>query len=598
MANYLGVSKRTIKKDLSRIMDLINDGTTYLKSSTSTGYTLDKNFYFNKDKLFLSRDKDLILNNYDRIAYLIQRLLLSKKAVRYEKLADELYISYSSLKKDMRKVRSLLAEYNLKIIHTPSHGVEIAGDEYHIRLAISNFFFHSFLSYLSNYNQNKYIRDSTLIKDLERIIKKAFIKENVILSDNTISDLAIQLFIIFSRIEFEDKLSNREIYIKDVNIKNYEICKQLICSVKNLFHVNNIGEKSINYFYTHFATKKIITYLEEPTKRKMDKFVFLILEEVYQNFDIDLAQNKEFTESLALHFMQLKRRLDADLSINNPLVFQYFRDYLFAAKIAITAVKILETIMTKKTIPIDEYGYLILYFQYAINFISFRNRIYLYTGNNRSEKLMYKQFLDRNLDKKRNEVFYITNLENVDPYFDALISTVNIDAERFKDKNVIIVNDKEKLKHVPTLVNNNNLMLDILKKYISEKSILVSEASNKRQVSKELFLHLRNNGFLKEKCTENFSFQEVGNSLVHIQDLDKNIKKEICLVVLLKKPILWEKTVIKTLFLIKTKKDGDKDLNLLCETFSTWANSPDSIQALHDSPEYSTLLSLLINDDK
>lgn len=111
-------------------------------------------------------------------------------------------------------------------------------------------------------------------------------------------------------------------------------------------------------------------------------------------------------------------------------------------------------------------------------------------------------------------------------------------------------------------------MLDILKKYISEKSILVSKASNKRQVSNELFLHLRNNGFLKEKCTENFSFQEVGNSLVHIQDLDKNIKKEICLVDLLKKPILWEKTVIKTLFLIKTKKDGDKDLNLLCETFS------------------------------
>jgi len=579
-------------------MDLVNDSTTYLESSTVYGYKLDEKFTFNTDKLFLTRDKDLILNNYDRIAYLTQRLLFSTRTIRSETLADELYISYSSLKKDMGKVRSLLAEYNLKITHIPNYGLEISGDEYYIRLAISNFFFHNFLSYLSNYKQNKYNRNNLILKDLERTIRSVIKGKNIILSDNTVSDLAIQLFITFSRVQFEEELPNMSSNIKVTDAMDYEKCREIILSVKKFFYGKDIGEKSINYFCTHFSTKKLITHLEPSVKKRMNDLVLLILEEIYQNFDIDLTQNRDLTEKLALHFEQLKNRLGSDLTINNPLVFQYFRDYLFAAKITITAVKILETKITKKQIPIDEYGYLILYFQYAINAVNFRKKVYLYTGSNRSEKLIYKQFLERNLDKKRNEVFYVDNLDEIPNHFDALISTVNVDTRKFMNKNVIIIEDKEKLKQVPTLVNNDNLIFDILKKYISEKSILVSNATNKRQVTKELFSHLKNNGFLKGKITKKFSFQEVGNSLVHIQDLDKNIKKEICLVILLNKPMLWKKTVIKTLFLIKTKKDGDKDLNLLCETFSRWANTPDSIQALHDKPEYTRLIDLLLNGNK
>jgi len=87
---------------------------------------------------------------------------------------------------------------------------------------------------------------------------------------------------------------------------------------------------------------------------------------------------------------------------------------------------------------------------------------------------MYKQFLDRNLDKKGNEVFYITNLENIDSYFDTLISIVSISTDRFKDKNVVIIDDKEKLKKIPMLLNNDNPMLDILKKYIAERNLLSS----------------------------------------------------------------------------------------------------------------------------
>ncbi|WP_261218892.1 hypothetical protein, partial [Tetragenococcus halophilus] len=67
-----------------------------------------------------------------------------------------------------------------------------------------------------------------------------------------------------------------------------------------------------------------------------------------------------------------------------------------------------------------------------------------------------------------------TNLENIDSYLDTLISTVSISTDRFKDKNVVIIDDKERLKKIPMLLNNDNPMLDILKKYIAERSLLSS----------------------------------------------------------------------------------------------------------------------------
>ncbi|MEF3840541.1 BglG family transcription antiterminator [Enterococcus faecalis] len=589
-ANYLSVSKRTIKKDLSRLKDMINENEELLISTPGKGYYLSRKFTFNKEGFYtLSRNKDLILNNYDRVAYLIQRLLLIKHPIKYEQLADELYISVSSLKKDMLKVRSLLLEYNLKVIHFPNYGVRIIGDEYHFRLAISNFFFHSFLRYLSNYNQVIYKYDAVIIKNIERIICQVAEEYQVTFSEASINDLAIEVIIIYTRKNEEEALP----YCKNVqNESDFQMAKDILIRTSDLFNLCDINGASIYYLFQHVSSKKIINYTI--TKEiNIVKIISEIIGEIYRNFDIDFSEERSILKAIELHTVQLVKRVNYNLVIRNPSVFHFFREYLFAAKITITAIKIIEKKLTKKKIPIDEYGFYILYFQAMLSrHITKKKKLLILLGNNRSEKIFLDNYLSVNLNMKKYEYYFVESYPESEKEFDLLLTSGKL-PRKYTNKQVIPNFNKATLQQLNYYLENLNYTSNILEKYISINSILITNESTKRKVISDIVRHLEVNKYLKMRIDYKFSYQEIGNGIVHIQDLYKIIDRKICLVVILTKPILWEQTVIKMLFLIKTKKDGDSDLNLLCDAFSNLINSSESIQKLYDNPTPTILLEIL-----
>lgn len=587
-ANYLSVSKRTVKKDLAHLKDIINTNEELLASIPAKGYYLSRDFTFNKEGFALSRDKDLILNNYDRIAYLVQRLLLLKQPIQYEKLADELFISISSLKKDMVKVRSLLLEYRLKITHTPNRGVIITGDEYHFRLAISHFFFHSFLSYLSNYSQQIYKRDAVLIKYIERIIHQIAENYQMTFSDASINDLAIEVIIIYSRKSEEEKLP----YKHTENECDFQMAKDILLKSSYLFNLAKVQNTSVYYLFQHISSKKIITHITSKEK-DVEQTLHEIVVEIYRNFDIDFSENHSVLKAIELHIVQLVKRVNCDLVIQNPLVFQFFRDYLFAAKITITAIQIIEKNLTNKKIPIDEYGFFILYFQAMLsNYVPKKKIVLIHIGNNRSEKMFLDNYLSMNLNSAKYEYQFVESYPESERKFDLLLTSTQL-PKKYSDKTVISNLNKMTLQRLNYYLENLNDKSNILEKYISIKSILITSASTKKKVILDIINHLEKNHYLKKGRNYEFSYQEVGNGITHIQDLFKIIDRRICLVIILKNPILWEKTVIKMLFLIKTKKDGDSDLTLLCEAFSNLINKPDSIQKLYDNPIPEILLETL-----
>lgn len=580
IANYIGVSKRTIKKDLTLLMSEIRT----IKSSPAKGYWLEKSENIvEAANLEIIRDKDLILNNYDRVAYLVQKLLLVTGDIRYEELAEELYISVSSLKSDMKKVKIFIGKYGLKVMHKPNYGIKIIGTEYYLRLAIADFFYHSFLSYLSNYNQKIYLKDSPKLERICKIVKLVIHENSIDISDYSINDLAIHIFISLERID-----KSNEIFVDVSNISEKDI--KVVEKIYTLLE-EEVDEATINYISLHLSSKKIISNESQCISRKIEKIILDIISEINSNFDIDFSVDKNFLKILTSHISQLMYRVVNDLSVPNSQVFEYFRDYLFAAKITISAISILEKILKKK-ISIDEYGYLILYFQYELESMNSKKEIiYLYTGNSRSEEKFYEILLQNTLNTQRNTIVPIKDIN--DAKEDGIIvSTSSEDFDFIKNKNIIPSFNKSKIPNI--LEKKRNFRKEILEKYITKDSILIIDSVNRKEVELLILKHLNVKNYLKENIEEKLFFQEVGNGIVHIQDLYKIIKKEICLVVLLKKPMLWENTVIKTLFMIKTKKDGDQDLGLLCNVFSSWINSPEDINYLHEYSNEDILLEMLV----
>ncbi|WP_429976105.1 hypothetical protein [Enterococcus sp. DIV0086] len=244
----------------------------------------------------------------------------------------------------MVKVRTLLWEYKLKITHTPNYGVKIIGDEYYYRLAISNFFFHSFLSYISNYNQAVYRREAILIKYIERIIRQVADNYQTSFSDDSINDLAIEVIIIYTRKNEDESMP----YFKNKeNESDFQLAKDILIKTSHLFNSYDIHDYSIYYLFRHISSKKIIIH-STSKYTDIENTIREIVAEIYINFDIDFSEEYSVLKAIKLHTIQLVKRVNYDLFIQNPLVFQFFRDYLFAAKITITAIQIIERKLTRK----------------------------------------------------------------------------------------------------------------------------------------------------------------------------------------------------------------------------------------------------------
>ena len=62
-----------------------------------------------------------------RIGKITRKLLQSDTAYKSDDLCEDLHISPSTLKKDLKGVRALIAPYDLQIVHQPYAGMRITG---------------------------------------------------------------------------------------------------------------------------------------------------------------------------------------------------------------------------------------------------------------------------------------------------------------------------------------------------------------------------------------------------------------------------------------------------------------------------------------
>ncbi|MTE25099.1 HTH domain-containing protein, partial [Microbacterium sp. ZXX196] len=73
---------------------------------------------FLKDSFQEGKDEIIPTLKGGRVHYIINRLLLTDKNLKLEDLADELFISKSTIQNDLKEVKELLKSYDLKVEKT------------------------------------------------------------------------------------------------------------------------------------------------------------------------------------------------------------------------------------------------------------------------------------------------------------------------------------------------------------------------------------------------------------------------------------------------------------------------------------------------
>ncbi len=573
LADELDISIRTVKSEIKSINAIIALTNSFIISKYGKGYLLKLSNQFDKSLVEGKRFNHFFDSNQDRIIYILRKLLLADNYIKIEKLADDLYISRGLLTKILKDVRSQLIRFRLSIVNKPNYGILIKGNEKDKRLAISDYFFHSDIElnaeYLKGFSKVGYNKQKN--RDLFKYIDEILYKYKIDLSEYSVNNLIVHLYITLSRIH-----SGHQIEISnELNSKNgveYKAARELLDYFRTKINIDVTCEE-IDFIAEHIKSKRIldVVLLSDSEIRKLKQCIEVMYLEINNNFGFDFTLDSELYQYLYLHIPQMVRRLQAHMTIRNTSVIDNKRRYLFATKVTHSACAVIEQYYNVR-VDLNEFGYLLLYFNLAITKFEVNKiiKIGIFTGRSRPESMMYlnevrEQFPSRKYD--------IENIQKISEDYDLIISLYKCDTE-VSCPLVIIENDDymNKVQKIVYEIRYQNLNIN---KYLQDEYIYFNlEGETKADVCRNFYKLLYDRHLITDipNSANEFIDDEIGNGIVHFQDSYRIVRKNMWFICTLKKPIYWDKQSVKILMLTKTKKENDKDLYNLCRIVSKWSN--------------------------
>jgi transcriptional antiterminator len=605
----LDVSIRTVKYEIKEIRENLASCSLGGISSGKKGYTLEVNDGdFAEYLKALDTSKKLRVidkfrsNRYKRVFYILEKLLTEGNYIKYEDLIHEMYVSKSSLNIDIKEVKRLIRKYHLYLVSKPNYGIIIEGEELNKRLCISEYIFHNETILDEHYTKydKKDIRSlQTKVTKIEQILRESAKKYEIILSDFSFNNIAIHIYVLIVRNSKGFFIEFNQEYINSIdNSTTMLAVDKIVNELQDVFNIAVTPMESA-YIYTHIDSKKIISeeYIDGTSKDinvLLDKITF----EIFNNFDIDISKEYTLRKYLKLHIPQMVKRINNNLIVRNPVIHESLRKYLYATKVTVSAVYIIEEFYDVD-IPLDEFGYLVYYFNMGLFNQKKKKKFKIGFINSlsRSESIMYTNELNTRFpDTKIFNFKSETEAEMHDENIDLLVSSNHINNKKFKAN--ISINEGSYIEKIEEYIKKRDLYDLPLNKYFNESYLVTGiKGESRKDILNQVYNTLSELDIVDESKVIDYPFiaHEIGNRVVNLQDLHKLCRKSVCIVIVLEKPILWEKSIVEILFLIKTKKDGDKDLFILCDLFSKYTSNKDKIKKLINNKDYNQFMKDLLD---
>lgn len=142
LSSRLGISKKTIQREIGSMNEILKDENCAIESVPSKGYRLGKDEKLKLiNVLFLTKDKDQVIptTQQSRQEWLIHKFIslsFNDEPVTLQKLCDKLYISMTSLKYDLKRLKGIFEKYDLELVKRENKGLILKGEENKVRKLI------------------------------------------------------------------------------------------------------------------------------------------------------------------------------------------------------------------------------------------------------------------------------------------------------------------------------------------------------------------------------------------------------------------------------------------------------------------------------
>lgn len=332
LANTLHVSQRTIKTDIKRIMEELEQGNTgcVIKTKTGRGIWIS---YDEKGRQFMD---DMLINGHNmsflqpetRKYYAALRLLDADDYISMESIAKSIYVSKGTILNDIKELTPVFEKMGLVLEKKVKYGMRILGDERQIRIARA-YIIHKMVPNQGNYISTRLqpFFEKINLDKINDIIQDAEKEFEFILADTFYTELVIQLAIIVKRIQKGRKCVITDEINKDCTKKQRHITQYLSNRLEKEFDIK-LSDGDCSYLMMNLLcvnTGNEISIIEEDLKRTdVNGDINLttwedILKETGDVYHENLVNDNMLKCGLYLHLKAMFNRLRNHIRLENPV---------------------------------------------------------------------------------------------------------------------------------------------------------------------------------------------------------------------------------------------------------------------------------------
>lgn len=385
LADQIGVSSRTIHRDLKNVEDILEEYGLGLQKKSGVGVQITGGHEKIRElELFLFNLSHTEYTPDERQTIILCELLESDGPVKLLGLANDLNVTIATVSADLTKLEERLQTFNLSLIRRRGYGVEIEGDESSKRRAMSNLIseYIDEAEILSMARENIQKRSNQQINTIsERLLglvdkRKLLIVERVVetivqelpftMADSAYIGLVVHLALAVERIQKGEGITIDPVYLENQQpTKEYRIAEKMVNQLEQIFEIS-IPEAEIVYITMHLKGAKLRhdrEYLVEDTSLQVAIKTKNLIQHIEKQVGMDLSSNHSLFEGLVLHLKPAVYRIKQKMGINNPLLGKIKRDYADLFALVKQAV---EQTFYEFNVPDEEIGYLVMHFGAAL----------------------------------------------------------------------------------------------------------------------------------------------------------------------------------------------------------------------------------------
>lgn len=609
LSQVLKISTRQVRKYVNQLNSMFeNDNLIY---STNKGYRLNSDLYVIYKETV---NKQKIETPKTRQNYIIQRLISEKEGLDIYELAEDIFVSESTINSDIRTLSKALSSFHLEIVKNKNI-VTLLGTEKEKRKLMSSLISSDSYDNFILKNEIRLLTFHYHFWDFRKDLLEIFTRKNIFVNDYTLNNTALHLVVMIDRIRNNCMLCDDDDLSSLMHTPQFDVATEIKEYIQSKYQIEMNNSELYNLILIIDNNTTIIDYslvseanIHQYIEKKYIDIAHDLIHSVEDCYLLD-SFSEDFICKFTIHVKNLFNRIENNYSTKNPLTAKIKATYPLIYDIAVF---IAQQFKERYSVILSEDEIAFISFHigsYFENNVQSKNKIsilFLYADY----YSIHKKTLDK-ISQKFNDkinIKYALSINNYNPNFvhaDLIISTVELP---FNLPSVIInpfLTEKDitkiqnKINKLIAEKNNRELKSTILDLFNEKLFYSNIHLNDKNRIIEKLCRNAIDNNFADDCFIDDVFAREKMSSTAFQNvavphSLGNNARKSFISIALFQEPILWDNKEIQMVILIGVNNDTRKIFSQIFDGLIEVVTNSNCFTELIQSTDYSSFTDKLI----